>query len=107
MRRHEFTTAPPRAVDPETEIDGAPPTAAHDPLRFCVFTTVALIAWVAGAPAAVLLTSGLGIGAYWRARRDGVLRSRCVLGDTRLVLLYLAIVFAAAAVVLVRQVARR
>ena len=104
MRLHKFTTAPPRAADDHLVMDDSDALAPHDPLKFCVFTTVALIAWAFGAPIAVLLTSGLGIGAYWRARRDGVLRSRCVLGDTRLVLLYLSVVFVAAAVVLVRKV---
>ena len=104
MSKREFTTAPARAMGHDDVIGAATAHAPHDPLRFCVFTTVALIAWAFGAPIAVLLTSGLGIVAYWRARRDGVLTSRCVLGDTRLVLLYLTCVFVAAAVVLVRKV---
>jgi len=39
----------------------------------------------------------LAIVGYARARRQGLLRSRCKLGDTRLVLLYLAVLAAAAA----------
>src|SRR6185369_10977394 len=43
-----------------------------DPIRFCVFTTVALIAWVFGPPVAVTLMSGLGLWAYWHAWRKGL-----------------------------------
>lgn len=68
---------------------GAMGPAAYDPLRLCIFATVALIAWLAG-PWAVAFFAGLGFIGYWRARRAGLLRSSCLLGDTRLVLLYLA-----------------
>ena len=69
--------------------------APYDPLRLCVFATVALIAWLAG-PVAVLFFAVLGFVGYARARRAGLLRSRCKLGDTRLVLAYLALIAAAA-----------
>lgn len=105
MSRHEFTTAPSRPMGEGETIGGVHAPATHDPLRFCVFTTVALLAWLFSAPAALLLTSGLGIVAYWRARRDGLLKSRCVLGDTRLVLLYLSALFVVAGTVLLRRVA--
>ena len=39
----------------------------------------------------------LAVLGYARARREGLLRSRCKLGDTRLVLLYLVVLAAAAA----------
>jgi hypothetical protein len=64
-------------------------SAPYDPLRLCVYATVALIAWVVG-PLAVLGFAALGFAGYWRARRAGLKRSRCVLRDTRLVLGYLA-----------------
>jgi hypothetical protein len=35
--------------------------------------------------------AALGFAGYWRARRAGLTRSRCVLRDTRLVLTYLAV----------------
>lgn len=83
--------APPHA---EPMPDAAPPS---DPLRLCVFATVALLGWVLG-PVALLGFAVLAIVGYARARRAGLLRSRCKLGDTRLVLLYLALLAAAACV---------
>jgi hypothetical protein len=59
-----------------------------DPLRLCVFATVALLGWLLG-PVALLGFAALGFVGYARARRAGLLRSRCLLGDTRLVLAYL------------------
>jgi hypothetical protein len=50
---------------------------------------VALVAWVAG-PLAVVAFAALGFAGYWRARRAGLARSRCLLRDTRLILGYLA-----------------
>ena len=71
-------------------------TAPYDPLRLCVFTTIALIACVVG-PLAVLGFALVAIAGYTRARRAGLLRSRCKLGDTRNVLIYLWVVAALAA----------
>jgi len=73
------------------------PAPAFDPLRLCVFTTIALIACVLG-PIAVLAFAIVAIAGYARARRAGLMRSRCKLGDTRLVLAYLTVVAVAAAV---------
>lgn len=73
------------------------PAPAFDPLRLCVFTTIALIACVLG-PIAVLAFAIVAITGYARARRAGLMRSRCKLGDTRLVLAYLTVVAVAAAV---------
>ena len=70
---------------PERE---APGRAADDPLRLCVFTTVALLTWVIG-PVVVAALAGLGFAGYARARRAGLTSSRCVLRDTRLMLAYL------------------
>lgn len=74
--------------------DPAPP---FDPLRLCVFTTVAVIACSLG-PVAVLAFALIAIAGYARARRAGLMRSRCRLGDTRVVLTYLTVVAAASAV---------
>jgi hypothetical protein len=79
--------------------DGADPPGgvkAFDPLRLCVYATVALLAWVLG-PVAVLGFAALGFAGYWRARRAGLTRSRCVLRDTRLVLAYLGLLALAGA----------
>ena len=69
--------------------------AQYDPLRLCVYTTIALLAWVLG-PVVVLVFAALGFVGYLRARRAGLTRSKCVLRDTRLVLGYLALVAVAA-----------
>ena len=65
--------------------------ATYDPLRLCVFTTVALLTWLLG-PAVVVAFAALGFTGYVRARRAGLTRSKCLLRDTRLVLGYLALV---------------
>jgi hypothetical protein len=75
----------------------AKPADVHDPLRLCIFATVALLGWLLG-PVALLLFAGLGFAGYWRARRAGLTRSQCFLRDTRLVLGYLFVLVAAAAV---------
>ena len=67
-----------------------------DPLRLCVYATVALLAWLLG-PVAVLGFATLGAVGYARARRAGLLRSRCKLGDTRLVIAYLVLLALAGA----------
>jgi hypothetical protein len=67
-----------------------PTPAPYDPLRLCVYATIALIAWLLG-PWAVAGFAVLGFAGYWRARRAGLTRSRCFLRDTRLVLGYLAL----------------
>ena len=92
----------PRQVDPphlHRPPAGSQATAgepAFDPLKLCVFATVALLGWVLG-PWALLGFSVLAVAGYAKARRAGLLRSRCKLGDTRLVLLYLVLLSAAAA----------
>jgi hypothetical protein len=72
------------------------PASTYDPLRLCVFTTVALLAWLAG-PFAVAFFAVLGLVGYVKARRAGLQRSKCVLRDTRLVIAYLTVVLGAAA----------
>jgi hypothetical protein len=88
----------PRQVSPPRVAHGeASGPAPYDPLRLCVFATVALLGWVLG-PWALLGFSLLAAVGYGRARRAGLLRSKCKLGDTRLVLLYLVLLaFAAGA----------
>jgi hypothetical protein len=78
-------------------------TTVFDPIRFCVFTTIALIAWVVGPPLAVLLMSGLGLWAYSNAWRQGLRQSKCFLRDPRLVMLYLGGAFVLALAFTVRD----
>jgi hypothetical protein len=73
------------------------PSPPFDPLRLCVFTTIALISCVLG-PIAVLGFALIAIAGYAKARRGGRLRSKCRLGDTRLVLAYLSVIAVGAAV---------
>ena len=68
-----------------------------DPLRLCVFTTIAVIACLTG-PLAVLAFALIAIAGYAKARRAGLMRSRCKLGDTRIVLAYLTVIALLAAV---------
>ncbi|BDZ40496.1 hypothetical protein [Microbacterium suwonense] len=62
-----------------------------------MFTTIALISAVLG-PIAVLAFALIAIAGYAKARRGGLLRSRCKLGDTRLVLAYLSVIAVASIV---------
>jgi hypothetical protein len=80
------------------------PSAVFDPLRFCIFTTIALIAWVFGPPVAVLLMSGMGLWAYWVAWRRGLRQSKCFLRDPRLIMGYLGAAFALGLVFTARAV---
>jgi hypothetical protein len=69
-------------------------TEPYDPLRLCIFATVALLGWLAG-PAALAGFAAIGLVGYWKAWRAGLTRSRCFLRDTRLVIAYLAVLTAA------------
>jgi hypothetical protein len=62
----------------------------YDPLRLCIFSTIALISWIITPPLTAAIFASIGVGAYVRARRHGLAKSRCKLGDTRLVITYLA-----------------
>ena len=74
-----------------------------DPVRFCVLTTVALLAWLVGPPVCVMLMSALGIWAYARAMRAGLQETKCFLNRPVLAMSYLAVAFLAAAGFVVRQ----
>ncbi|MEX2553425.1 MAG: hypothetical protein WD627_10560 [Actinomycetota bacterium] len=76
----------------------------HDPLRLCIFTTIGLLAWLLTPPAVVTFFSGLGLSAYWKAYRGGLKQSKCILKDTRLVMTYLGVAFAAGLFFTVRNV---
>lgn len=87
MSREPDLTGDPRLVEPDRAEDSPAP---FDPLRLCIFATIALLGWLWG-PVALVGFAGLGFAGYLRARRAGLTRSRCLLGDTRLVLAYLAL----------------
>jgi hypothetical protein len=79
----------PRIVEPDRfNTTPAGRAGPADPLRLCIFATVALLAWLFG-PLALTFFAVLGVVGYTKARRAGLLRSRCLLGDTRNVLAYL------------------
>ncbi|MGB5038668.1 MAG: hypothetical protein WBQ66_18820 [Blastocatellia bacterium] len=84
--------------------DWQPPV--FDPIRYCVFTTVAIIAWVFSPPVAVVLMSGMGLWAYVDAYRKGLRESKCLLRDPRIVMVYLALAFVAGITALVVMVIR-
>ena len=65
--------------------------ASFDPLRYCVMTTVALLAWVLSPPVMVVALGAIGFWMYWQAIRGGLARTRCALRHPRLVLGYLAL----------------
>lgn len=83
-----------------SQYNPAPVKAPYDPLRLCVYATVALLAWLLGAWAVVAFAV-LGVVGYVRARRAGLLKSQCVLRDTRLVIVYLAVIAAVGIVAIV------
>ena len=80
------------AVESQDEAEVAP----FDPLRLCIFATVALLGWLLG-PVALLGFAVLGLVGYTKAYRAGLTRSKCFLRDTRLVLGYLALLAVAGA----------
>lgn len=94
---HPGGDVPLTAAAPPTPTAGTPTAAPYDPLRLCIFATVALIAWLARS-FAVVCFAGLGFAGHVRARRAGLERSTCLLRDTRLVLAYLGVLALAGAV---------
>ena len=91
--RHAAVSATPSAPEgPRATPRQEPPP--FDPLRLCIFATVALLGWLAG-PLALAVFAGIGFAGYWKARRRGLERSKCFLRDTRLVLAYLGVLLAA------------
>ena len=78
---------------PDTGPD-RPSVTPFDPLRLCIFASIALLGWIAG-PAALTVFAAVGFYGYWKARRQGLKTSKCYLRDTRLVMAYLGILLAA------------
>jgi len=82
-------TTPPAAFEPSYPSQATP----FDPIRLCVYSTIALLAWLLTPATVTAVFSGVALVAYWRARRAGLVKSRCKLGDTRLVMAYLGVLF--------------
>lgn len=82
-------TTPPAAFEPSYP----GPSAQFDPLRLCIYSTIGLLAWLLTPAVVVAAFSGVALVAYWRARLHGLVKSRCKLGDTRLVMAYLGVLF--------------
>ncbi len=80
-------------TDPPTAFDR--PATAHpqeyDPLQLCIYSTIGLISWLITPALTAAIFATTGVLAYARARRRGLAKSRCKLGDTRLVITYLAV----------------
>ena len=89
------------SVESQDETASAP----YDPLRLCIFATIALLGWLLG-PVALLGFAVLGLVGYTRAYRAGLTRSKCFLRDTRLVIGYLALLAVAGAAGVVLLVTR-
>lgn len=83
-------TSPPSAFDPVAATRPEP----FDPLRLCVYSTIGLLAWVFTPALVMAVFSAVALVAYFKARRAGLVKSRCKLGDTRLVMAYLGVLFA-------------
>ena len=86
-----------RQVSPEAK-------TSIDPLRYCIFTTIAVLAWLLDPAVAVLVMSGLGLWAYGGAYRAGLRESRCVLRHVGFVFAYLGTAFVVAAYFVGRDV---
>lgn len=82
-------TSPPSAFDPVAE----PKPELFDPLRLCIYTTIGVLSWLLTPYVVSAFFSGVALFAYFKARRRGLVRSKCKLGDTRLVMAYLGLVF--------------
>jgi hypothetical protein len=87
-----------------TQLDADQPTTEtpYDPLKLCVYATVAGLSWLLG-PYAVVGFATLGIVGYGKARQAGLLTSKCALRDTRVVIAYLVLVALAGAVGILYQ----
>ena len=79
--------------------------APFDPLRLCIFTTIAILAWILTPPLVVVWMSTLGLLGYVKAYRAGLTKSRCYLRDVRLVLAYLGTAWVVGAAFTIRGIA--
>lgn len=80
------------------------PAQPFDPLRLCIFTTIAVLAWLLTPPLVVVWMATLGLIGYVKAYRAGLTRSKCYLRDVRLVLLYLGVAWLAGTYFTLREI---
>jgi hypothetical protein len=74
-----------------------PASLVPDPLPYCIWATVALLAWLMTPPLAMAVFGTLGVLAYARAHRQGRRQTDCLLRSTRVAIGYLALVALAGA----------
>lgn len=87
-------------------MQSVPAAVPFDPIRLCVYTTIALLAWIVSPPVMLMAMSALGIAGYVRAMRAGLTQTKCKLREPRLVLLYLGSAFVAGAAAIVVRIIR-
>ena len=68
-----------------------------DPMRLCTYTAVAILAWLLTPPLVVVMMSTLGLVAYAKAMRAGIVHTHCRLRSPRMVIAYLAVAWLAGA----------
>ncbi|MEP7013501.1 MAG: hypothetical protein ABJC13_24530 [Acidobacteriota bacterium] len=97
-----------RAIEPPLRPPAAPPGATpliEDPFRLCTYATLVALAWLFSPPVVLAICAILGFVAYAKALRAGLKRSRCLLRDTRLTLVYLGVLAVMALTVIGLRVA--
>ena len=72
-------------------VGGAVKSEVYDPLRFCIFTTIALLAWATGPAIVLIVMSAIGLAAYLRAWHQGLRTTKCFLRDPRIAMAYLGL----------------
>ncbi len=83
-----------RVAEPPIRPQAVPTIAApliEDPFRLCTYATLVALAWLFSPPVVLAVCAILGFVAYAKALRAGLTRSRCLLRDTRLTLVYLGV----------------
>lgn len=65
------------------------PPAVPDPLRYCIWATIALLAWLLTPAVLLVWFGGLGFARYLRAWRAGLRTTECWLRDPRWAMAYL------------------
>ncbi len=93
------------AESPIRPVPSAATPLVEDPFRLCTYATLVALAWLLSPPVVLAVCAILGFVAYAKALRAGLLRSRCLLRDTRLTLVYLGVLVVMALTWIVLRVA--